>query len=321
MIAERLLRHKIGDIINHYCHKNKFMANFFDTDAKSASRTGPLSVCPNGRLHYDGAAGSAPLLLTQGGNMSGRMQGKVAIITGAASGIGRAAAILFAREGAEAVIIADIDETGGGEMERLVRNAGAQALYLRTDVSQPADANRVVAEAVRRYGRLDVLINNAFWAVLNRPVTETTDDDLNRTLDVTLKGAFHCCRAAIPAMVASGGGSIINMSSVAGTHSSPRFAAYSVAKGGIGALTRSVAFDYGPQGIRANTVAPGTIDTPAIASILADPARRDYLASRILLGRIGQPEDIANAMLFLASDESSFMTGQVMVVDGGRSIC
>jgi len=251
--------------------------------------------------------------------VAGRMQGKVAIITGAASGIGRATAVLLAREGA-AVVVADIDEAAGVQTVELAAEAGGAAMFVRTDVSRSDDVNRLVATALDRHGRLDTLVNNAFWAVLDRPVTETTDEDWTRTIDVTLRGAFNGCRAAIPALVASGGGSIVNLSSVAGTKSSPRFAAYSAAKGGVGALTRSVAFDYGSQGIRVNAVAPGTIETPAIASILSDPARREYLASKILLGRIGKPDDIARAILFLASDESSFMTGQIMVVDGGRSI-
>jgi NAD(P)-dependent dehydrogenase (short-subunit alcohol dehydrogenase family) len=170
------------------------------------------------------------------------------------------------------------------------------------------------------HSRLDVLVNNAFWAVLNKPVDETSDEEWDKTVNVTLRGAFYGCRAAIPAMIASGGGSIVNLSSVAGVSTSPRFAAYSAAKGGILSLTRSVAFDYGPKGIRANTVAPGTIETEAIASVLADPNRRAYLTSKILLGRLGQPDDIAKAILFLACDDSSFMTGQTMVVDGGRTI-
>ncbi len=251
--------------------------------------------------------------------MAERMQGKVAIITGAGSGIGRATGVLMAREGAS-VVVADIDEVAGLKTVEMVVQTGAASMFVHTDVSRSEDVNGLVSATLKRYGRLDTLVNNAFWAVLNRPVTETTDEDWTRTIDVTLRGAFNGCRAAIPAMVASGGGSIVNLSSVAGTKSSPRFAAYSAAKGGVGALTRSVAFDYGSHGIRVNAVAPGTIETPAISSILADPQRRDYLVSKIVLGRLGQPNDIARAILFLASDESSFMTGQIMVVDGGRSI-
>jgi len=251
--------------------------------------------------------------------MTERMRGKVAIVTGGASGIGRATAVLFAREGA-AVVVADIDEAAGQQTVELVKAVGAEGMFVRTDVSRSEDVNRLVSATVDRHGRLDNLVNNAFWGVLNQPVTETSDEDWTRTVDVTLRGTFNGCRAAIPAMVASGGGSIVNLSSVAGVKSSPRFAAYSAAKGGVGALTRSVALDYGGQGIRVNAVAPGTIETPAITSILSDPVRREYLESKILLGRLGQPDDIARAILFLASDESSFMTGQIMVVDGGRCI-
>lgn len=252
--------------------------------------------------------------------MTDRMKDKVAIITGAASGIGRAAAIRFAREGAAGVVVADIDEANGRETVRLIELAGSAATFIRTDVSSSADVDRLVQSTVQRYGKLNVLVNNAFWTVFNKPITETSDADWARTIDVTLRGAFNGCRAAIPAMIASGGGAIVNLSSVAATKSSPSVSAYAAAKGGIGGLTRSVALDYGSQKIRANAVAPGTIETPAIAAILGDPARREYYASKILLGRIGQPEDIANAILFLASDESSFMTGQIMVVDGGRTI-
>lgn len=251
--------------------------------------------------------------------MSGRVADKVAVVTGGASGIGRAAAVLLGREGA-AVVIGDVDEAGGRETVRLVEDGGGRALFRQTDVSRTDEVSDLVDATVRRFAGLDIFHNNAFWAVMNRPVTETSDEEWTRTIDVSLRGVFNGCRAAIPAMIESGGGSIVNMTSVAGTKSSPRFAAYSAAKGGITALTRSVAFDYGSVGIRANAIAPGTILTPATEAILADPARREYLEGKILVGRIGTPEDVANAVLYLASDESSFVTGQVITVDGGRSI-
>ncbi len=251
--------------------------------------------------------------------MPGRVAGKVAVLTGGSSGIGRASAVLLAREGAS-VVIGDIDEAGGAETVRLIEEAGGTVVFVPTDVSVADDVAALVEAAVDRFGRLDVLHNNAFWAPMDRPVTETSDEEWERTIDVCLRGTFHGCRAGIPAMVASGGGSIVNMTSVAGTKSSPRFAAYSAAKGGIVALTKSVAFDYGSQGIRANAISPGTIRTPFTEPILADDVRREYLASKILVGRVGQPEDIASAVLYLASDESSFVTGEVLTVDGGRTI-
>ena len=251
--------------------------------------------------------------------MPGRVEGKVAIVTGGASGIGLATSLLLAREGAS-VIVADINEAGGAAAVDQIEAQGGRAAFVRADVVDPSDVQNMVNEAVARFGGLHILHNNAFWTVFNRPVTEATDDEWTRTIDICLRGVFNGCRAGIPAMIESGGGSIINMSSVAGTKSSPNVAAYSAAKGGVAALTRSIAFDYGTKGIRANAIAPGTIDTPAISSVLADPATRDYLVSKVLVGRIGKPEDIANAVLYLASDESSFVTGHVLVVDGGRTI-
>src|SRR5438552_3193466 len=170
--------------------------------------------------------------------MTRRMDQKVAIITGSASGIGRATAILFAQEGAS-VVVADVNDDGGAETVRQIADAKGTAIFLHTDVTKPEQVDRLIKQTVSRYGRLDALVNNAFFTVFNRPVGETSDEDWSRTLDVTLTGAFNGCRAAIPAMIASGGGSIVNLSSVAGTKTSPRVGAYSAAKAGIAGLTRS----------------------------------------------------------------------------------
>jgi NAD(P)-dependent dehydrogenase (short-subunit alcohol dehydrogenase family) len=254
-----------------------------------------------------------------GAAVTGRVRGKVAIVTGASSGIGRETARLLGEEGAS-VVVADIDEPGGLETVREIEADGAQAVFAPTDVSKPSDVAAMVAIATERFGRLDVLCNNAYWAPLNRPLVDTTDEEWDRTLAVTLTGVFLGCRAAIPVMVRGGGGVIVNTASTSGLTASPQFAAYMAAKGGVVQLTRSVAFDYGPQGIRCTAVCPGLIDTPATAPVLADPERRAWLESKLLVGRIGVPRDIAQAVLFLASDESSFMTGQMLVVDGGRMI-
>lgn len=251
--------------------------------------------------------------------MAGRVNGKVAIITGGSSGIGRATAVLLATEGA-AVVVGDVDDEGGSETVRLVEAAGGSAAFRHTDVADPGDVDALVEMTVDVHGRLDIMHNNAYWAPLNRSTTETTDAEWTRTLDVTLRGVFHGCRAAIPAIVRSGGGSIVNMASVAAMISSPRFAAYAAAKGGVVSLTRAIAFDHGSEGIRANAIAPGLIRTPATVPVLDDDERRRFLMDKILLGRIGEPEDIAQAVLYLGSDESSFMTGQVLTLDGGRSI-
>jgi len=248
-----------------------------------------------------------------------RFEGKVAAVTGAASGIGRETARRFGLEGA-AVVVADVDTDGGRATVELMRAEGSAASFVATDVAEPADVEAMVVAAVSTYGRLDVLHNNAYWAPLNRPAVETTLGEWERTIAVTLTGVFLGCKYAIPVMASGGGGAIVNTSSTAALVASPQFAAYMAAKGGVTSLARSVAFDYGPAGIRCNAVCPGLIETPATAAVLADDERRDWLTAKLLVGRVGQPHDIAAAVLFLASSESSFMTGQTMVVDGGRMI-
>jgi len=248
-----------------------------------------------------------------------RFSGRVVIVTGSGSGIGRETALAFAREGAQ-VVVADIDPDGASGTVAEVDDAGGQATVCRVDVSDDESVREMVDLAVHTYGRLDVLHNNAYWASLNRSVTETSLSEWDRTIAVTLTGVFLGCKHAIPAMIEGGGGAIVNTASVSALAASPRFAAYIAAKGGVVALTRSVAFDYGSAGIRCNAVAPGLIETPATVAVLADPERRAWLTSKILVGRAGQPSDIANAVLYLASDESAFMTGQTLVVDGGRLI-
>lgn len=248
-----------------------------------------------------------------------RFVGKVAVVTGAGSGIGRETARAFAREGAQ-VVVADIDIVGASVTVAEVEAGGGQAIVCQVDVSQDEPVRAMVDLATGSYGRLDVLHNNAYWAPLNRSVTETSLPEWDRTIAVTLTGVFLGCKHAIPAMIDGGGGVIVNTASVAALAASPRFGAYVAAKGGVVALTRSVAFDYGAAGIRCNAVAPGLIETPATEAVLANPERRAWLTSKILVGRAGQPSDIASAVLYLASDESSFITGQTLVIDGGRLI-
>lgn len=261
---------------------------------------------------------SYPLTATISGTRS-RFAGRVAIVTGSGSGIGRETALAFAREGA-CVVVADIDTASAKQTVEEIGADGGQATACTVDVSADESVAEMVQLAVRTYDQLDVLHNNAYWAPLNRSVTETSLPEWDRTIAVTLTGVFLGCKHAIPAMIEGGGGVIVNTASVAALAASPRFGAYIAAKGGVVALTRSVAFDYGPRGIRCNAVAPGLIETPATEAVLADPERRGWLTSKILVGRAGQPSDIANAVLYLASDESAFMTGQTLVVDGGRLI-
>ena len=247
-----------------------------------------------------------------------RFVGKVAIVTGAGSGMGRETALAFAREGAD-VVAADIDLPGAEQTAAAAEGLDGTVHALRTDVADAASVQAMVDHAVSAFGRLDVLHNNAYWAPIGLSVTDTDLDQWDRTLAVTLTGVFLGCRAAIPAMIASGGGgAIVNTASAAGVASSPRFAAYVAAKGGVIALTRSVALDFGAQGIRCNSVAPGLIDTPAIAPVRADPERLAWVTGKLVVGRIGQPVDVANVVLFLASDEANFLTGECVVVDGGR---
>ena len=247
-----------------------------------------------------------------------RLKDKVAIVTGGASGIGRATAVLFASEGAR-VAIADVDERGGLETIGLLEANGGVGVFERTDVSRAEDAARLVRATVDRWGALHVLHNNAYWAPTGRNVLNTSEEEWDRTHAVTLKSMYLMSREAIPYMLRGGGGSIVNMASVAALVGSRMFSAYASAKGGVVALTKSMAIDFGKQNIRVNCIAPGPIDTPAIAELKKDPRWLEFQLARLLLDRLGRPEDVANAALYLASDESAFVTGSVLLVDGGAT--
>jgi NAD(P)-dependent dehydrogenase (short-subunit alcohol dehydrogenase family) len=248
-----------------------------------------------------------------------RLAGKVGIITGAASGIGRASALLFAREGARVVTV-DRNAAGVDETVAQICAHGGQALAVHADVSVEADVERMVSATLSAYGRLDVLFNNAAIQVFGR-VPETSVADWRQIMDTNLMGYFLGCKYAIPAMIRQGGGSIVNTSSVLGLVGDPDMPAYCATKGGILAMTRSIAQAHGRQGIRANCICPGDVDTPLVAEYFAqqpDPqAARAQVTAHYALGRIATPEDIAYTALFLASDESAFITGTTIVVDGG----
>ena len=247
--------------------------------------------------------------------MAERLAGKVAIVTGGASGIGRASARLMAAEGA-AIVIGDIDAAGGSAVAAEI---GAQARFVETDVSRSGDCERLVDAAVDAFGAVHVLHNNAYWARTAQTVLTMTEDDWDRTIDVCLKSMFSMSKFAIPHMLAAGGGSIVNMASavaLVGSRSSP---AYVAAKGAIVSFTKSLAIDFGKQGIRANCVAPGSIATAANAERRADGTWADYVLEHTLLPRTGEPTDIASAVVFLASDESAYITGTTLVVDGGAT--
>jgi NAD(P)-dependent dehydrogenase (short-subunit alcohol dehydrogenase family) len=248
----------------------------------------------------------------------GRLAGKVAIITGAGSGIGRATACRFAAEGAN-VVVAEINDAGAEETVELARaQGGGECVAIRTDVTDPDSVERAVAAAVERFGHLDVMHNNAGGSsVDDGPVTEVSLDEWWRTIKIDLLGAFLGCRFAIPAMEVSGGGSIINMASLVGVVGYPGRDAYSAAKGGVMALTRSVASGFVKANIRVNAIAPGAVATERVLAMVPDVISAFSGAEGV--PQLARPDDIANACVFLASDESSFLTGQALSIDGGLS--
>jgi NAD(P)-dependent dehydrogenase (short-subunit alcohol dehydrogenase family) len=249
-----------------------------------------------------------------------RLANKVVLITGSGSGQGRAAALLFAREGAR-VMISDINVEGGEETLRQVRAAGGEATFQAADVSQATQVEALVLKTVRTYGGLHVLYNNAaMWdrSGLDNYVTELSEDGWEKIIGVNLKGIYLCCKYGIPALIAAGGGSVINTASAAGLIGSRnRSHAYSASKGGVIALTRAMAIAYARNGVRVNAICPGGVDTPMIAPMLDSQERQQRFASAHPLGRLGTAEDIAYFALYLASDESSWVTGGVFPIDGG----
>ena len=248
--------------------------------------------------------------------MSGRVAGKAALVTGAGSGIGRAAAVRLAREGAR-VIVADIDAASGQETAAIIGQTGGHAFFVRADVSRSDEVQAMVAAAVDKFGRIDILHNNAGLA-LRYAVADQDEAGWDRCLEVNLKGVYLCSKYAIPHMIERGG-SIIHTASVTGIVGVRNRAVYSATKGAIVILTRNMALDYARYQIRVNCVCPGFTRTALIGRLLEDPERTRKLTEMHPLGRLGTPEDIANAVLFLASDESSWITGQALAVDGGFS--
>jgi NAD(P)-dependent dehydrogenase (short-subunit alcohol dehydrogenase family) len=247
------------------------------------------------------------------------LEGRVAVITGGASGQGRAAALRFSEAGAR-VVVADVDDVGAAETAKLVEEGGGEALALHADVSRRADNEAMVDAAAERFGRVDVLYNNAAVQMSGR-LLECTDDDWDLTMATNLDAIFWACRAAIPRMLEGGGGSIINTASVLGLVGSAGYCAYGAAKAGLVALTRQIAVEYGPA-IRANVIAPGSIDTPRFRKVADDMGmdRDAFLAmlhKNIPLHRLGTADDVAGIAVFLASDQSAYTTGAVIPADGG----
>ena len=248
----------------------------------------------------------------------GRLDGKVALITGGASGMGMVAARLFADEGAR-VVLTDVADDAGETVAKEIESAGGEAAYVHADVSSESDAEAMVALAVRRFGGLHVLYNNAGVMLPADGSVHATDASVwDTTLAINVKGVAYGCKFGIPAMLDSGGGSIVNVASfVAWLGAATSQTAYTASKGAVLAMTREIAVEYARKGIRCNALCPGPIDTPLLAELLSDPERRRRRFVHIPMGRLGRAEELAKAALFLAGDESSFMTGASLIVDGG----
>jgi NAD(P)-dependent dehydrogenase (short-subunit alcohol dehydrogenase family) len=258
--------------------------------------------------------------------MPNRLANKVALITGAGAGIGRATALLFAQEAAK-VVVQDLNAAATQDTVQLIKKAGGEAVGIGGDVTSSTDAQAMVNMAVHTYGRLDVLFNNAgIWR--GGTILDISDDDWDRTMAVNVKGIYQVSRYAVPPMMRQGGGSIINAASVAALRGSPMSAAYNTSKGAVLLLTKCMALDFSRYGIRVNCTCPGVIDTQMADELLTYRSRGDDDRKQALLetyqerhavGRFGQAEEVAKVVLFLASDESSFVTGAAWPVDGGLS--
>ena len=245
-----------------------------------------------------------------------RLEGKIAVVTGAARGIGAACARRFAAEGAQ-VVLADILEEQGEATAQAIRDEGGSAAFLACDTGEGAQARALIERTVARHGRIDVLLNNAGIFTI-ADFLDVSEEDFDRVLRVNLRGYFLVGQAAARAMAAAGSGSIINMSSVNGVMAIETIAPYVVSKGGVNQLTSVMALALAPKGVRVNAIGPGTILTEMSGALLTDEAARRRVLSRTPMGRPGQPEEIAAIAVFLASEDSSYVTGQVIYADGGR---
>lgn len=249
------------------------------------------------------------------GNEVGRFEGRAALITGGASGIGHATALRLVDEGA-AVVVADIDARKGMEACAQLEGRDGRALYIRADVTDATDAEAMVARAVDMWGRLDVLVTAAGIGG-GGTVVDLEEADWDRMLDLDLKGVYLACKYAIPEMRKVGGGAIVHIASIGGLRGDWGGAAFSAAKGGVVNLTRHMAVTHAREGIRVNCVCPGVIETPLTAGWLSDPVTRRNVTACHPVGRLGRPEEVAAAIAFLASDDASFVSGALLVVDGG----
>jgi NAD(P)-dependent dehydrogenase (short-subunit alcohol dehydrogenase family) len=246
-----------------------------------------------------------------------RLENKVALITGAGMGQGRTACLIFAREGAKIVAL-DIDEAAGNKTVNLVKEQGGEAVYCNCDIADEKQVEKAVVDGINAFGQLNILYNNAgvLWRDKDFEVTRTTEESWDRVMNINLKGAVWVCKYGVPELIKAGGGSIINIASVSALLGfTTAQDAYTCSKGALVSLTRSLAIVYAKHKIRANTIHPGAVDTPMQKEW--DDETRKAIAEWVPLGRVGKPEDIANCALFLASDESAYVTGAEIVVDGG----
>ena len=249
-----------------------------------------------------------------------RLEDSVAIVTGSSSGLGRAIAILFAQEGAKVVVNADKNVAGGEETVATIKEAGGEAIFVQASVASSQDCQRLVQAAVDAFGGVDILVNNA-GVEIRGGVLALTEEEWDKMLDVDLKGIYLCSKEAIPHMIEAGGGSIVNVGSVLSFDVIPERAAYCAAKAGAVHLSKSIALDYAKYGIRCNLLAPGAFLTPLLEQSMIDSGdyegTKQVLTNKSVFGRMGEPEELAQAAVFLASDESSFVTGSVLNCDGG----
>ncbi|MEM3754212.1 MAG: glucose 1-dehydrogenase [Candidatus Bathyarchaeia archaeon] len=250
--------------------------------------------------------------------MSSKLSDKVAIVTGGGSGIGRATSILFAKEGAK-VVIADISKEKSEETIKYIKNQGGESIFIKTDVSKALDVEKMVKETIKSYGKLNVLVNNAgihdFGNVLSM-----NEDKWDQLMNINLKGVFLCSKYSIPEMIKSGGGSIVNVSSMGGLGAFFNECAYCTSKAAVIALTKCMAIDFAPYKIRVNCVCPGNTETMMVSGIFTTSKEYEYALQRTPLGRFAKPEEIAKSILYLASEDSSYITGATLVIDGGASI-